>query len=36
MHEKNKRVDVMIRNKALTFLLGRFANFAIIEGVKQI
>ena len=36
IHEKNKGEDVLKRNKALAFLLGRFGNFARIEGVKQI
>lgn len=36
IHEKNKGEDILKRNKALAFLLGRFGNFAKIEGVKQI
>lgn len=36
IHERNKGEDILKRNKALAFLLGRFGNFATIEGVKQI
>jgi hypothetical protein len=36
IHEKFKGEDILKRNKALAFLLGRFGNFATIEGIKQI
>jgi len=36
IHEKVKGEDILKRNKALAFLLGRFGNFATIEGIKQI